>query len=291
LYQRASADLAKINTFAAEPATRRYLEGLVGRAYGEINEVRDKAQSRALWEAAVRGFPEAFRRHLNAFWLALALTLGGSGFGAAAVLLDPAAKAVILPFSHLLGDPNERVAREEQATADRLAGAKATFSTTLMTHNIQVALLTLALGSTYGVGSIIVLFYNGVILGGVTADYAAAGQTRFLLGWLLPHGVIEIPAILIAGQAGLLLAKTLIGRGARKLLRSRLREVSPDLVLLALGAGLLLVWAGFVEAFLSQYHEPVIPYALKIGLGLAELTLLVLFLARAGRPASRPPPA
>jgi hypothetical protein len=37
-----------------------------------------------------------------------------------------------------------------------------------------------------------------------------------------------------------------------------------------------------VEAFLSQYHEPVIPYDLKIGLGLVELTLLTLFLAKSG---------
>ena len=44
------------------------------------------------------------------------------------------------------------------------------------------------------------------ILGAVAVDYVADGQTRFLLGWLLPHGAIEIPAILIAGQAGLVLA-------------------------------------------------------------------------------------
>ena len=76
---------------------------------------------------------------------------------------------------------------------------------------------------TWGIGTIIVLFYNGVILGAVAVDYIRAGQTKFLLGWLLPHGVIEIPAILIAGQAGLLLAAALIGRGNRDPLRKRLR--------------------------------------------------------------------
>ena len=50
------------------------------------------------------------------------------------------------------------------------------------------------------------LFYNGVILGAVAVDYVRAGETKFLLGWLMPHGVIEIPAILIAGQAGFMLA-------------------------------------------------------------------------------------
>ena len=44
----------------------------------------------------------------------------------------------------------------------------------------------------------------------------------------------------------------------------------------------MLVWAGLVEAFLSQYHEPVIPYELKIGFGVVELILLILFLSRSG---------
>ena len=45
----------------------------------------------------------------------------------------------------------------------------------------------------------------------------------------------------------------------------------------------LLIWAGLVEGFLSQYHEPVLPYAVKILFGLVELTLLTVFLARSGR--------
>jgi uncharacterized membrane protein SpoIIM required for sporulation len=79
-----------------------------------------------------------------------------------------------------------------------------------------------------------------------------------------------------------MLALALIGRGQRIPLRARLRAVSNDLVTLIFGVGLLLVWAGFVEAFLSQYHEPLIPYSAKIALGLVELVLLFLFLAKSG---------
>ena len=108
---------------------------------------------------------------------------------------------------------------------------------------------------TWGVGTIIVLFYNGIILGAIVLDYMRAGQTLFLLGWLLPHGAVEIPAILIAGQAGLVLARALIGWGKRTPLRARLRTIGADLVTLTCGAALLLIWAGIVEAFLSQYHR------------------------------------
>jgi hypothetical protein len=51
---------------------------------------------------------------------------------------------------------------------------------------------------------------------------------------------------------------------------------------LIFGVGLMLVWAGFIESFLSQYHEPVIPYSAKIAFGAVELILLFLFLAKSG---------
>jgi uncharacterized membrane protein SpoIIM required for sporulation len=193
---------------------------------------------------------------------------------------------VTMAFGHDLMTPEERVRQEEMATTDRLSGAKSSFSAYLMTHNTRVSIFTAALGMTWGVGTVIMLFYNGVIMGAIGADYIMAGQTKFLLGWLLPHGVIEIPAILIAGQIGLVLAYALIGWGKRIPLAARFRAVSRDLTTLIFGVGLMLVWAGFIEAFLSQYHEPVIPYEAKIAFGLVELALLCLFLARSGKKSS-----
>jgi uncharacterized membrane protein SpoIIM required for sporulation len=175
------------------------------------------------------------------------------------------------------------VQREESAKKDRLGGQHSTFSAYLMTHNIRVSLFTLAFGMTAGLGTAVFLFYNGIILGAIATDYVAAGQTKFLLGWLLPHGSIEIPAILVAGQAGFVLGAALLGWRSRAALSVRLRAISHDLLTLIVGLGLMLVWAGLVEAFFSQFHEPVLPYSLKIAFGLLELALLFLYLARAGR--------
>jgi uncharacterized membrane protein SpoIIM required for sporulation len=282
LYERATADLAKISTFSAEPGTKRYLESLVARAYGEMHETRQRRQRIAPLKWFFQTLPRTFRRHVRAFYLSLAITLAGCALGGFAIGLDPQSKAVLMPFEHLQRDPAKRVAEEERATVDRLEGHKSSFSAFLMTHNTRVSIFTMALGMTWGVGTFIMLFYNGVMLGAVAVDYVRAGQVKFLLGWLLPHGAVEIPSILIAGQAGLVLALALIGWGKRKPLRMRLREVSPDVVTLIFGVGLLLIWAGFVEAFLSQYHEPIIPYSVKIAFGLVEMVLLGLFLARSG---------
>ena len=283
LYERSSADLARMATFSTEAEAREHVESLVARAYGEIHSTRERRKRPRPLHWFFTTFPGTVQRHARLLWIAVAITLLGCAFGGVAVWRDPDSKAVIMPFSGLEGNPAERVAKEEKGPNDQLRGHRASFSAQLMTHNIRVSIATFSLGITWGAGTAVVLFYNGVTLGAVSADYVRAGQTEFLLGWLLPHGVIEIPAILIAGQAGLLLASALIGWGRRTTRRERLRAIGGDLVTLVSGVAVMLVWAGLVEAFLSQYHRPVVPYSLKIGFGVAELILLVLFLGRSGR--------
>ena len=110
LYQRAASDLARLATFSAERELRRTLGALVARAYAEIHSHTGRRRERGsagggrgAWLTGT--FPRAFRRHVRAFWLSVAVTLVGRGLRALAVAIDPDAKAVILPFPHLLGNP------------------------------------------------------------------------------------------------------------------------------------------------------------------------------------------
>lgn len=283
LYERAAAGLARLATFSSEPGTHRYLESLVARAYGEIHETREKQRRIFPLKWLFQTFPRTFRRHIGAFGLAVAITLAGCAFGGLATAFDPSSRQVTMPFGHDQLTPSKRVAQEERQRGERLEGRKSAFSALLITHNIRVAIFALALGMTWGLGTVLMLFYNGIVVGAISVDYVRDGQLRFLLGWLMPHGVIEIPAILVAAQAGFVLALALIGWGKRLTLRERLREVSSDVVTLAGGFALMLVWAGFVEAFLSQYHEPLISYDAKIAFGSVEAILLFLYLSRSGR--------
>lgn len=283
LYEKTSADLAKLSTFAFSPEIVRYLESLVARAYGEIHEVREKGRRASFRRWFFAGFPNAFRRHLGAFWLSLAMMIAGSVLGAAAIRMDPQSREVMLPFDFPNDTPQQRVQREESARKDRLGGQHTTFSAHLMTHNIRVSLFTLAFGMTAGAGTAITLFFNGTMVGAISADYVIAGQTKFLLGWLLPHGSIELPAILVAGQAGFVIGGALLGWRSRARLRERFRAIGGDVLTLIGGLALMLVWAGIVEAFFSQFHEPVLPYSLKIAFGFLELVLLILYLGWSGR--------
>lgn len=281
LYQRTAADLVRLQE-AAQPELTAYLETLVARAYTQIHSVRRQGKFRPLYWLT-QTFPLAFRRQWRAFVLACCLMSLGAGFGITLLRVDPDAKRVLMPFPHLMTDPAARVKQEERDKGKQLAGHQIEFSASLMANNIGVSFTSMAAGMTFGIVTMMIVFSNGLDLGAVAFDYVHAGQLKFLLGWLLPHGVFEIPALLIASQAGFVLAGALIGWQSRLTRSERLRAVSGDVFTLAAGSTILLVWAGLIESFVSQYHEPVLPYGAKIAFGLAELVVLAVFLARSGR--------
>ena len=288
LFQRACSDLSRVGQANAEPELRTYLETLVGRGYAEIHSAQSYVRRFRPVHWLLHTFPQTFRRQAWAFNLSFTLTLVGMIVGGLMLVLDVDGRRVALaPFQHVaMQTPSERVASEEKnykENSHRVSEHSGTFSAQLMANNIGVSIKAMAFGLTWGIGTVLILFYNGVILGAVCLDYMLDGQTVFMLGWLLPHGSFEIPAILIGGQAGLVIARALIGWGTRDGIRTRLRIVIPDVATLIGGIAVMLVWAGIVEAFFSQYHEPVLPYWVKITFGATELVTLIAFLLLCGR--------
>lgn len=283
LQDAVSSDLVKVRTYAADPGTTAYLEALVARGFGVIHENRTGARFRINLAAFMAQFAATVRKHYTLLAISTAAMGIGMLFGMGAIYFNYDSKEVIMPFSHLLGSPSERVNAEESGESLEMSEHHATFSAQLMTNNIRVSILVLALGLIYGVFSVVLLFYNGIILGAVVMDYILAGESVFLIGWLLPHGSVEIPSILFAGQAGLLLARAVIVREGRLSLSARLKKQSKDIVTLIGGIAVLLIWAAIIESFFSQYHHPVIPYSVKIAFGAIQLLGLGAFLLYAGR--------
>ena len=283
LYTQAAADLNRVTHGALAPELRRYLERLVARAYAELYYIPPARFSLWQWRRWLRiftAFPETFRRQSRYFALAVLITALGGAMGGLAVRYDPASVDLLLPADYLR-DPGKRVHAEEKGERRHVNSAQieAAFSAKLITHNIEVSLLAAALGVTFGIGTALLLFENGVLLGAVAVRYAQQGFGLFAAAWLLPHGVFEIPSMLIAGQAGFYLARLLLRRREDRDMRQSMREW---LVLIA-GLALMLSWAGIMEAFFSQHHEPELPYAFKVAIGGAELVLLTLYLLVIGR--------
>jgi len=283
LYSQTAAGVSRLAHGAVAPELSRYLERLVARAYAELYYAppkRSELWHPRRWLRVFTAFPEAFRRQSRYFALAVLITILGSAFGGLAVRYDPASLDVLLPADYLR-NPGLRVRQEERGKNRHLDSAQleAAFSAQLITHNIEVALLAAGLGVTFGIGTALLLFENGLLLGAVAVRYTQQGFGLFAMAWLLPHGAFEIPSILIAGQAGFYLARLLLRRREDRDMRGAMREW----LLLIAGLALMLVWAGLMEAFFSQHHAPVLPYGFKVAVGAAELALLTLYLLLIGR--------
>lgn len=280
LYDRVSGGLVKLSTFSGEPQLRAYLESLVSRTYCYIHTEKRRFSFRRLnFANFTQAFPRVFRRNIVAFYISCAVAMGGAVFGGLAIALDSQAKDAIIPaqFSYLKQSPAARVKAEEQGKGSKkISQVHSTFAAYLMANNIKVSIACLALGLTFGIGSMLMIFYNGLLLGAIFTEYCLGGETIFLLGWLMPHGVIEIPAFIIAGQAGVILGNCLLKPGGSR--KNALRAKTYDLAVLICGIAVLLVWAGIVESFMSQYHEPIIPYWFKIAFGTVEFSVFCWFM-------------
>ncbi len=262
LYRGASSDLLWIRARGGSAEVSDYLNDLVGRAYAVTYPGKRPRLSDAL-RFVGRGFPALLRQEWRPFVAAWLLFLGGASFGYLGMVFDPHAAHYLVPAEHLKLDPVER-AKEEAAGEVADVEAQAQFSAFLFTHNIQVAFFAFALGITAGIGTAMLLFWNGIFLGALAQVYTAKGMADWFWAWILPHGIPEITAIAVAGAAGFVMARGLLApRGLPRPVA--LRRESLTAVKLLLGTLLIFVVAGIIEGTISQIHPPKLPAWFKIG--------------------------
>jgi uncharacterized membrane protein SpoIIM required for sporulation len=161
---------------------------------------------------------------------------------------------------------------------DSVVAIKPIASSFITTNNMTVAFTTFALGIT-GVGTLWMMTFNGLLLGVVGAATWRAGMALSLWSFVAPHGVLELPAICIAGGAGLELARGLLFPGSLPRKES-LASAGGRAMRLILGTVPLLLVAGILEGFFSPTKAPVV---MKFSLAAVLLTALVCYLFLSGR--------
>jgi uncharacterized membrane protein SpoIIM required for sporulation len=285
LYRRTCSDLNRARSYTANPEILGPLNQLTGRAYRFIYRA---AHETPIWGTFVklvtREIPAAFRKERAAVLLAAAAFLAGTIFGSLAILVDPSNGRRLVPAEFFSESPQQRVEQIEhdEERIDNLEKAMV-FGASLYTHNIKVAFLAFSLGALTIVLGLVILFYNGVILGAVGTMYVLDNVSVFFFAWVGPHGALELPAIIFGGAAGLVAGRALLMPG--DLTRgASLRRVLPSVWRMMIGAALTLVCAGLIEGSFSQFSAKTIPYSLKISVAALLFVGLIsyLFLRRIG---------
>jgi uncharacterized membrane protein SpoIIM required for sporulation len=154
------------------------------------------------------------------------------------------------------------------------ARSRPLMASSIMTNNIGVAFNCFAGGIFAGVGSLVLLGYNGLAIGATSGHFGNRGLLGYLWSFVIGHGVLELFAIWVAGAAGFLLGRALIAPG--DLTRGEALVITGRLALRMVGTVVvLLVIAGLIEGFVSASS---VPLAYRLGVSGMSLVFLVGYL-------------
>ena len=283
LYREATADLARLQAFRKEGSHPEdlevYLNQLVARSYGQIYR-RPSSGWGSLWGFLRSTVPKTFRQTAPWTLLALGIFIAGLLYGFVATVTDDGFLPLIVPAKLI------RQVEDGKVWFDSILAVKPQASSRIMTNNISVTFLAFAFGMTFGLGTVYIMAFNGLLLGALAGLCHINGLDAAFWSFVLPHGVIELTAIFMGGGAGFLLSTALLVPGdlTRKnalILRGR------QAVRLTLGCVPLLIVAGVVEGFFSPVPLPVEFKFLVAGILLALLLGYLLFPVNSARTNTR----
>jgi uncharacterized membrane protein SpoIIM required for sporulation len=278
LYRQAAADLSAVRADEAARTLEEYLNRLVSRAHNHIYS-GDRMNLSSVWNFLSRGYPRIFRRLLPYTTVALAIFLAGALLGTLLTVARP-------QFMHaMLGPQMIDKIEHHQMWTDSILTAKPQESSRIMTNNIAVCFYTYAGGILAGLGTILLMFTNGMSIGVITTACTQHHMALSMWSFVAAHGALELPSIFISGGAGLRLASGLLFPGMLRR-RDALALAGAESIRLLSGTIPLLIIAGTLEAFLSPTHAPL---ALKFSVSAVLLTGLCLWLSEGGR--DKPAPA
>lgn len=204
---------------------------------------------------------------------------------AAVLLLAPAIYVgVWMTFSDAALDASAPAALRESYVQKDFADyyssqPAAQFSTQVLINNIQVSFMAYALGIFAGIGTVIVLIINGLGVGQAGGLFHAAGEAPRFWGLILPHGLLELTAVCVAGGAGLQLGWAMVSPGDRSR-AAAIAEEGRSSVPIVIGLVLVFVTAGLIEGFVTPSG---LPTWTRIGIGVLVEAAFLLYAFGLGR--------
>ena len=272
-YQRVSAHLSYARTAYHDPSLTARLTRLVAEANGVIYGRRARTLS-AVGRFFRVDFPAAVWHARRFVLVSLAcLFLPAIAVGAWTANSDVALDAAIPEEAQeaYLSSQFEDYYSSEPA---------AQFATYVTVNNITVAFYAFAAGILLCLGAVFILVNNGANVGVAAGLFIAAGQSGKFFGLILPHGLLELTAVAVAGAAGIQIGWSIIAPGDRTR-TAALAEAGRRSVVIVLGLVLAFIVAGTIEGFITGYASTAVRLSVGVLVEVAFLLYVVTFGRRA----------
>ncbi|HHP7232443.1 MAG TPA: stage II sporulation protein M [Xenococcaceae cyanobacterium] len=271
LYRSVSADLARAKTYRLGKTLTLNLQRLTSRSYSQIYQGSRRQEWQAVAEFYLWGFPQVVRETSSYIAIATAIfgLLGVIGWWYA--WNDPVFLSLSVPQSLI------ETVREGELWMGSIVGIEPLASSGIMINNLSVSFAAIAGGISGGTYTIYLMGFNGLHIGTISALVAQNNLSYPFWAFVFPHGSIELPAIFLAGGAGLLIAQAIIFPGQYRRIDA-LKQNGQKVAQLLFGIVPMLIIAGIIEGFFSP--NPVIPDAVKYLAGIGLFVLLVAYCTR-----------
>lgn len=280
LYRQATTSLSIAREISLDRGLLRYLEALTSRAYLSVYAPQQRLGG-IVRKFLMEGGPRAMRASWRSVLLGFLCMAAGAVAGYFFFFESPDWFYVFMP-SELAGgrgpDASTSFLRNQLYPDDEQSGL-GSFAAYLFSHNTRIAIFVFGLGAFLCAPSILLVFYNGLILGVFYALHVDRGLGLDLFAWLSVHGVTELSAICIACAGGLKLGLAVLFP-ENKTRTEALRIAGHDAVKLALIAAMMLVVAALLEGFARQL---VLDRTTRIALGWGIGALWLLWFWLGGR--------
>ncbi|MGB0101920.1 MAG: stage II sporulation protein M [Nocardioides sp.] len=274
-YQQVATHLSVVRTSAPDPSLVAHLSVLLARARNKSSGTRT-----GTWHGVrlffVDRFPAALYR-LRRWWITT-------------MLACLAVTAVMMIW--LLQNPMVEQSLLSPAEVDQLVNqdfegyyseyAASHFAAQVWVNNAWVTALCLALG-ILGLPVIYLLFTNLANLAIIGSIMIRHDHGAHFFGLILPHGLLELTAVFVAGGVGLRLFWSWVEPGALTRAQSLARE-GRTVGTVALGLVAVLFISGVIEAFVTPSG---LPTWARVGIGLLAEAVFFAYVFVLGRDAYR----
>lgn len=269
LYRQVASDLSTLRQDVSARAYTEHVNLLLARAHHIIYSSR-RTSLMHIFLFLRDEYPVLVRKQLSYVLLSLAITLAGGLLGSVITLARPQF------MRQMLGPDMVDTIDRHQMWTHSVVTVAPMMSSWLMTHNLTVVFAAFAGGMIFGLGSVYLMFINGLLLGVIGVACQQHGMSLDLWSFVAPHGSLELPSIVLAGAAGLRLGRGVAFPGMYHWLDS-ISVAGVEAARLVAGIIPLLVIAGTLEGFFSPSGAPM---WIKFTVGGVLFSLLLLWLAR-----------